>query len=390
MKHFLLSFLLFFFMAASSFAQTHIIDDFEEGDFGHFNISTDYSGSTAGILDDALALDSTTSFNGSVSLKFMLRDNPAETADWFIRFISGPPSASLSTNDTLGATGYVGYALKVSGGNDGLTCGIGMDAPATATVSDSIQVIRDGEWHLYQWDLGDPNIWHAWVASDGTIKTPVSIDALWFYAPNETPDVNVNLDFVSWNVNGEVPVELISFKSEVTGNKIELRWITATELNNSGFEIQRKAENGKFEKVGFVSGKGTSSEANLYTFLDAVNHAGKYSYRLKQIDFSGKIEYSKTVEVNILAMPGEFALSQNYPNPFNPSTTISYNIPEAGRVSLAVFNLLGEKVADLVNEFKESGNYTVSFAAGNLASGTYIYRLNINGNSITKKMILMK
>ena len=88
--------------------------------------------------------------------------------------------------------------------------------------------------------------------------------------------------------------------------------------------------------------------------------------------------------------PDKFILSQNYPNPFNPSTTIQYSIPESGNVSLKVFNILGEEVADLVNKFQQHGIYKMNFNAGDLSSGIYFYSLNVNNYSSVKKMILLK
>lgn len=87
---------------------------------------------------------------------------------------------------------------------------------------------------------------------------------------------------------------------------------------------------------------------------------------------------------------GSFELEQNYPNPFNPTTNISYQIPESGEVSLKVFNMLGQEVATLINSRQNAGSYTVDFDAGNLSSGMYIYRLETAGQSLTRKMMLVK
>jgi hypothetical protein len=125
-------------------------------------------------------------------------------------------------------------------------------------------------------------------------------------------------------------------------------------------------------------------------FLDQTDKAGKYSYRLKQIDFDGSYAYSNVVEVEVLTVPGQYTLAQNYPNPFNPTTNIRFSLPQAGMVSLTVYNLVGEKVADLVNGLKEAGEYNVNLDASKLSSGTYIYTLSVNGNVISKKMTLLK
>jgi len=86
----------------------------------------------------------------------------------------------------------------------------------------------------------------------------------------------------------------------------------------------------------------------------------------------------------------EFALHQNYPNPFNPQTTIKFSLPEAQRVNLSVYNMLGQQVLTLVDKELPAGYHTAKWYAGNIASGVYIYRLTSNGKSLTQKMLLMK
>jgi len=103
-------------------------------------------------------------------------------------------------------------------------------------------------------------------------------------------------------------------------------------------------------------------------------------------DFVG---HATAVEDNINS-PYDYKLVQNYPNPFNPSTRISYSIKEEGLVTLKIYNVLGQEVATLVNDFKSSGNYNVNFDASRLSSGIYLYKLNSNGFTQTKKMMLVK
>ena len=141
--------------------------------------------------------------------------------------------------------------------------------------------------------------------------------------------------------------------------------MTETEVNNYGFEIERKSgsrlsEVGNFEKIGFVQGNGNSNSPKYYSFEDNNLTAGKYSYRLKQIDTDGQFEYSKVIEMNHGA-PMKYELSQNYPNPFNPVTTIQFSMPQAGEVKLTVYKILGEQVAVLVNENKEAGGHKKKF-----------------------------
>lgn len=193
---------------------------------------------------------------------------------------------------------------------------------------------------------------------------------------------------------GVVPVELSSFTATVNGTSISLNWTTVTETNNRGFEVQRKSSDNDFVTVGFVKGKGTTTQTQNYSFTDSNLPIGSYTYRLKQIDFNGTFEFSKVVEV-YLAAPSEFSLEQNFPNPFNPSTMISFSLKTDADVSLKLFNLLGQEIATLVNGRLTAGIQQVIFNAENLTSGVYFYRIDAKGIdgtnfSSTKKMILSR
>lgn len=185
-----------------------------------------------------------------------------------------------------------------------------------------------------------------------------------------------------------VPVELTSFAAASDKNDVILTWDTATELNNQGFEIQRKIT-GEFERVGFVEGKGTTTEAQNYLFRDKDLLSGNYTYRLKQTDFDGSFAYSDEVEIEI-SQPNVFYLGQNYPNPFNPSTNIKYSIPADGNVTLKMYDILGEEVSTLVNEYQQAGTFDVVFDGSNLSSGVYYYQLTSGEITSTKKMMLTK
>ena len=202
--------------------------------------------------------------------------------------------------------------------------------------------------------------------------------------PNGTP---VHRRTVSVDV--VVPVELTSFAANVKDQDVVLNWATASETNNRGFEVERRTENTGFVTVGFINGKGTTTESQSYIFTDKKMLPGSFIYRLKQIDFDGSSEYSQEVEVEI-TNPIEYILSQNYPNPFNPSTTISYSIPEDGNVTIKIYDILGNEVANLVDEFKQAGKYDINFDASKLSSGVYYYKMTSAGFSQSKKLMLMK
>jgi len=199
-----------------------------------------------------------------------------------------------------------------------------------------------------------------------------------------TPNTSQNF------ICGIVPVELKSFNYRLENNNMVLQWTTATEINNLGFEIERGSNDGEWITIGFVKGKGTTTEIQDYSYIDdlfGVN-SGKVFYRLKQIDYNGQYEYSSEVEVII--PPAVFNLDQNYPNPFNPSTKIRFALPEKAYTTLRVYNCLGEFVEELFSEVKEAGNYEVQLDADKLTSGIYFYRLVSGEYQETKKMILLK
>jgi hypothetical protein len=186
------------------------------------------------------------------------------------------------------------------------------------------------------------------------------------------------------------PVELTSFSAFANQNEVFLKWKTATELNNSGFEIERKSLQSGWLKIGFVPGCGTTTAIHEYSFSDKLLNEGKYSYRLKQVDFNGSYEYSKTVEVDYNVISG-FKLAQNYPNPFNPTTTIRFSFDKGTFAELKVFDVLGNEVATLFNETADAGKtYKVNFNASSLGSGVYYYRLSGDNKTEIKKMIVLK
>lgn len=186
-----------------------------------------------------------------------------------------------------------------------------------------------------------------------------------------------------------LPVELVAFHATAKNNTISLTWKTATEVNNFGFDIERKASNLAWDKIGFIQGSGNSNTPKEYSFADAPIKGTNFQYRLKQLDANGKFRYSEIVSINIGA-PISFDLKQNYPNPFNPSTTIAYSIPTESLVTITVYDVLGKQITSLVNEQKKAGSYSVTLDGSRLSSGIYICRMHTSAYTSTTKMILMK
>ena len=211
-------------------------------------------------------------------------------------------------------------------------------------------------------------------------------------------------NFTFWNngqfqdlLNVALPVELSSFTANIINDEVKLDWTTKTEVNNYGFEIEKRVNDKEWQKVGFVEGHGNSNSPIYYSFIDYhLTGGSKFSYRLKQIDTNGNYEFSEVVEIEYI--PQIFALYHNYPNPFNPSTIIKYTIPivvvsgmkQSQFISLKVYDVLGNEVVTLVNEDKAAGTYEVEFNADNLPSGIYFYKLQAGDFVETKKMIYLK
>ena len=191
-----------------------------------------------------------------------------------------------------------------------------------------------------------------------------------------------------------VPVELTAFTTENVNSEVIIKWQTATEINNSGFEIQKSEKsnvNGQtiWEKVTFVDGRGTTTEVTNYFYNDKVIKPGTYFYRLKQIDFDGTTTYSSEIEIEVNG-PTEFSLMQNYPNPFNPATAIMFTLPVKTDIVITVYNSIGEKVAEVFKGEMEEGYHEVKFDASNLSSGVYFYRFESKQFVDVKKMVLTK
>ena len=189
-----------------------------------------------------------------------------------------------------------------------------------------------------------------------------------------------------------IPVELGSFTYSKSGNNITLTWNTISETNNYGFEIERKSSSQDWQKIGFLSGKGTALQNTVYNFYDNNLSVDTYNYRIKQIDLNGSFKYYEINEVVEIDNPQKFYLAQNFPNPFNPSTEITYQVPFDTKVTLEIFNVMGEKIATLVDEIKVAGVHKFIFLSEkfNLTSGVYFYRLAAGDYIQTQKMILNK
>ncbi|MBL1212746.1 MAG: T9SS type A sorting domain-containing protein [Ignavibacteriae bacterium] len=185
---------------------------------------------------------------------------------------------------------------------------------------------------------------------------------------------------------------MLEFNTTIGKNYITLHWSTATEINNYGFEIERAKFNsvGVWKKLAFINGNGNSNYPHNYEYTDkTARHGNEYLYRLKQIDNDGNYSYLEEIKVNFGGALS-YSLNKNYPNPFNPSTKISFEIPQKSKVTLKVYDLLGNEIVTLIDEEIEAGIYETEFRASDLASGIYYYRIQAGLFVETKKMMLLR
>ena len=232
---------------------------------------------------------------------------------------------------------------------------------------------------------------HLYIKDNGKLGDFCGLNSL--ITPDEngtgiggTYDVSGNLynptlnDLESGDCSISLPVELTTFSADVIERKIILKWQTATELNNYGFDVERRDTSfeAKWEKIGFVEGHGNSNSPKFYEYTDNELIGGNRLYRLKQIDINGNYEYTETIEVN-LDLPDRFLLYQNYPNPFNPSTTISYFLPSESNVKIEIYDVTGRTIKTFTVNPQPKGGHKVVWDGTNangvkVSTGIYIYR----------------
>jgi glucose/arabinose dehydrogenase len=203
-----------------------------------------------------------------------------------------------------------------------------------------------------------------------------------------------------------LPVELVAFSGVRTSSGIQLSWTTASERNNAGFIVLRSStSNPQPEAIASyqfspeLRGRGTSSTATNYTFLDRAVESGQvYTYRLRSVDFDGTIhDYLRTVTLEGPRLETDeqerkvydYALMQNYPNPFNPTTVIRFTMRQAGVATLTITDVLGRVVRSLTLN-AAAGENRFNFDGTGLPSGLYFYRLQTQGFSDVKKMMLVR
>ena len=221
-------------------------------------------------------------------------------------------------------------------------------------------------------------------------------------------DADENPYDIQVNGNG-MPLKaivLVSFSAEVSQAGVYITWTTETEANNAGFNIYRsQQEDGEYIKINdtIITAQGDDTTGAEYSLTDMPEQSGTYYYKLQDVNINGQTRFHGPIQVAGVTSvedesainPGKYQLFQNHPNPFNPNTEIRFTIPNAGHVSIKIYDMNGKLVKNLVSEQKAAGVYSISWDGQDkngfkVTSGVYFYRINAGEFTMSKKMILMK
>jgi hypothetical protein len=336
-------------------------------------------------------------------------------------------------NNTYGAwtgdfdgDGFADVLSRTSGGADLTTYTNQLDAPSTADFSAPTEVVYslnsetmgigdvngDGaDDIIYINNLTNINLSEVYsiIARPGQTTTGFGSPALVTEDVNDVQKVGLadfnqdgltdvftissNDSKVAWyaNSSGVLPVELSSFTGRVSGGHVALSWTTASETNNAGFAIERREDDGTFAEIGFVAGAGTSAETQSYEFTDPTVpfDADAVIYRLRQVDLDGTISYSSPITVQ-LALPARAVLHPVAPNPVRSAATLRVSLPQAAEMSIAVYDLMGRRVATVVSGYVQEGRTAFPLNVDALASGTYFVRMVAGGDVHTQRLVVVR
>lgn len=308
---------------------------------------------------------------------FMFAGDTVAAVSWHGNNLPVSVSAKYfsGANPPLATTGKFGnsYILFAPQGGLGYTFDIKLyyDPALTGTISDENRISManyvNSEWTHYDTEL------------DITLRTVY-----------KTGLADLTL-FAIDDYDYPMPVQLESFNASVSGRNVTLNWKTGFEINNAGFEIERRSEfDAEWKKTGYVQGNGTKNSESFYSYIDQNLNTAKYSYRLKQVNYNNSFEYFALNSDVTVGKPAKYDVSQNYPNPSNPSSQINFQVPSDANVTLKVYDIQGREVKTLISSYLAAGYYTAEFDGTEIASGIYFYRLSVENFSKTLKLILIK
>jgi hypothetical protein len=354
--------------------------------------------------------------SGSVKLQARIRDN---NGVWYVTNEVTGLSLNRSSSLKLYKASGVPERFAVRSGRDTRTCTINIpDDPSSATQARLLVTTWNGinyqaepgetgytKINSHTFSLyGEREHWSFDVVGFPVSRLNSGSNTFTVYSNSSGFGISINWPgpAVLLTYGSPVPIQLASFAGyALASGGVHLTWRTQSETNNFGFEVQKALgvpENFATIANSFIPGHGTTVQPQDYQFTDSSAAAGVWYYRLKQIDLDGTVNYHDPIRVDVgsvtsvteEAVPTVFTLDQNYPNPFNPSTTIRYGLPQGDYVKIVVYDMLGREVARVLEGPQTAGFHEITFEAGDLPSGTYVYRLETPAQTLAKKLVLVK
>lgn len=239
----------------------------------------------------------------------------------------------------------------------------------------------DGTFQSYNWegmcyeggstDIATCNVYDNTDCSG----TPIASSETNVCSCTPGPNQSVQWSTQSCIPGAVLPVELTSFSAVIVANGVRLEWSTASETNNSGFQVEQIEVDDSATEIGFVNGHGNTTLPQSYSYLVEGLLPGRHVFRLKQIDFDGAFEYSDLVEA-VVEVPGEYLIEPAYPNPFNPTTALHFAVARDQEVQVALFDASGRQISVLfAGTARANETQRIDIDAGDLPSGSYVVRI---------------
>ncbi|MCF8284986.1 MAG: T9SS type A sorting domain-containing protein [Sphingobacteriales bacterium] len=341
-----------------------------------------------------------------VAIKFYVRFDGGASGTW--RFMMGD-GASFSDNNQL-SSGQLFCGLSfVFGASDAITGQYRTAATWTALPSNPFSQKNNFKVEIYgnngtstvNYTYGTAqsiaaNRYDVWVdgtligddLTKGAIGNDVNIDSWMFYGESSVSNVaNIYLDDISYSnsiASAPLPISLVKFTADKISEKVKLNWVTATEINNDKFIIERSADGENFELVSEVKGAGNSREINSYNVVDATPLKGTSYYRLTQVDFNGASETFAPVAVN---MSGKLHLATVQSNTEAGNIDLNIYSPSATSTAIRITDLSGRTIASQQVNLVE-GYQSVNINTNNLSSGIHIIQI-MNGEEVVMKKLVL-
>jgi hypothetical protein len=277
----------------------------------------------------------------------------------------------------------------------------GGDAPGTGDVIVFSNYTHDGvEITAFDWTYAG-TLRNTQAVAGYLVKRGASTKDIYTFAPlfpnsgsYAIPSVRPAPSYITFcHSLADLPVELTSFEATVDGQDVILRWRTASETNNAGFDVQMREADGAdktWYTLTFVEGHGTTELPKAYRHRATTLNPGAHVFRLRQVDFDGTFEYSPEVEV-VIGLPGQYVIEPVYPNPFNPEATLRFAVQREQRVEVGLYNLMGQRVKTLFAGTATSGQMQqVAIDGSGLSSGVYLLRVRGERFLETQRVTLVR